>query len=131
MLLAQISSGENFFRFLVALAAFVIVLIATYYVSKWTAGYQKMRMTGRNFEVVDSLRISTNKYLMLVRVGKERYVCVGVGKDELELLGEFSREDVVLFDRESGAKSGREGLDFIDLFASFKSKSQAGERHED
>ena len=131
MLLAQISSGENFFRFLVALGAFIIVIIATYYVSKWTAGYQRARMTGRNFEVVDSLRISTNKYLMLVRVGRERYVCVGVGKDELCMLGDFSREEVVLFDRETGAKSGREGLDFSGLIASFGSKSQAGEHHED
>lgn len=131
MLLAHTSSGENFFRFLVALGAFIIVIIATYYVSKWTAGFQKMRMTGGNFEVVDSLRISTSKYLMLVRIGRERYVCVGVGKDEFEMLGEFSREEVVLFDRESGAKSGREGLDFPGLIASFRSKSQAGEHHED
>lgn len=131
ILLATTSSGENFFRFLVALFAFVVVIIATYFVSKWTAGYQKTRMTGRNFEVIDSLRIATNKYLMLVRVGRDKYFCVGVGKDEMTVLGELSKDEVVLFHRDSDAKSGREGLDFSGLLASFRLKSGTDEEHEE
>ena len=129
--LTAVSHGENFFRFLIALFAFVVVIIATYYVSQWMAGYQRTRMTGRNFEVVDSLRISTSKYLMIVRIGKGRYVCVGVGKDEMTMLGELSEEEVVLFHKDSGVKSGREGLDFSGLLASFRLKSGADEDHEE
>ena len=131
ILLATTSSGENFFRFLVALFAFIVVIIATYFVSKWMAGYQKTRMTNRNFEVIDSLRISTNKYLMIVRVGKDKYYCVGAGKDEFTMLGELSEDEVVLFHKDSNAKSGREGLDFSGLLASFRLKSGADEDHEE
>jgi flagellar protein FliO/FliZ len=114
------SSGENFYRFLVALFAFVIVIIATYYVSKWTAGYQKMRMTNRNFEVIDSLRIGTNKYLMIVRTGTNRYMCVGVGKEEFEMLGELSEDEVIKVNMDSENMSGRESISFSGLLDSFK-----------
>ncbi len=105
----------------------MVVIIATYFVSKWIAGYQKLYMTGRNFEVIDSVRISTNKYLMIVRVGKTRYYSVGVGKDEMVMLGELSEDEVVFFDRNTNAKSGREQMDFAGLIASFRHKYRKDE----
>ncbi len=128
---ATTSSGENLYRFLVALFAFVVVIIATYYVSKWMAGYQKTRMTGHNFEVIDSLRIGTNKYFMLVRVGRNKYYSIGVGKDEMVMLGELSEDEVVLFHKDSDAKSGRERMDFSGLLASFRLKQDSGADHEE
>ncbi len=125
------SSGENFFRFLVALFVFIVVIIATYFVSRWTAGYQKSRLSVRNFEVVDSLRISANKYLMIVRVGREKYYSIGVGKDEMVMLGELSREEVLLPDSDVKAKSGREGMTFFGMLSAFGSQPEKSEHHED
>lgn len=113
--LVATSTSENFFRFLVALAAFVVVIIATFFVSKWIAGYQKLYLTGRNFEVIDSVRIATNKYLMIVRVGKNKYYSVGVGKDEMVMLGELSEDEVVFMNQDKNAKSGREKMSFAGL----------------
>ena len=113
--LVATSTSENFFRFLVALAAFVVVIIATFFVSKWIAGYQKLYLTGRNFEVIDSVRIATNKYLMIVRVGKNKYYSVGVGKDEMVMLGELSEDEVVFMNQDKSAKSGREKMNFAGL----------------
>ena len=79
-------------------------------------------MTGRNFEVIDSVRISANKYLMIVRAGRNKYYSIGVGKDEMVMLGELSEDEVVLFDRKANAKSGREQMDFAGLIASFRHK---------
>jgi flagellar protein FliO/FliZ len=125
------SSGYSFSRFLLALLAFVMVIIATYYVSKWTAGYQKARLSACNFEVVDSMRIASNKYLMIVRVGQNRFFSVGVGKDEMVVLGEHSRDELILKDESSGSKSERESLTFSDLFSSFGRIAKKGEHHED
>ena len=124
------ASGENFFRFLIALLAFIVVLIATYYVSKWTAGYQKTRMTGGNFEIIDSLRISNNKYLMIVRIGRNKYYSVGVGKDEMVMLGELSEEDVVFRNASSKSAWSQGDRFFSELFASFHNMLEKGDDHE-
>ena len=125
------SSGENFFRFLVALFAFIIVLIATYYVSKWTAGYQKAKLSSGNFELIDSMRISSNKYLMIVRIGRSRYFSVGVGKDEMVLLGELSKEELFQDEITSAAKSGRSSQSFAGIVSSLLKSSEKSEHHED
>ena len=130
-LLLWSSSSENFFRFLVALFAFVVVLIATYYVSRWTASYQKARLSASNFEVIDSMRISANKYLMIIRVGRGKYYSVGVGKDEMVMLGELSEDEVILAETDSHAKSGRESLTFSGLLSAFGRSSEKSEHHED
>ena len=129
-LLLLSSSGENFFRFLVALVVFAAILFATYYVTKWTAGYQKNRMSARNFEVIDSVRIGVNKYIMIVRVGRNRYYSVGVGKDELVMLGELLEDEVVLPSSQKTAKSEREAWDFSGLLTSFKQSAKKSEHHE-
>ncbi len=125
------SSGDNFFRFLVALFAFIVVIIATYYVSKWTAGYQKARLSTRNFEVVDTMRIATNKYLMIIRVGRDKYFSVGVGKDEMIMMGEHSKEELFLFDQDAEAKSDREKMTFSGLLSAFGHASEKSGHHED
>lgn len=129
MLLA--SSGHNFIQFLFTLVCFVAILFATYYVSKWIAGYQKTQMSNRNFEIIDSMRVSNNKYIMIVRIGNGRYFAVGVGKDEFTKLGEFSEDEVILFNTDSNSLSGRGSFDFKSLVGSFKQDKETSEHHED
>ncbi|MBR1628476.1 MAG: flagellar biosynthetic protein FliO [Lachnospiraceae bacterium] len=125
------SSGDNFFRFLFALLAFIVVIVATYYVSKWIAGYQKVRLSAGNFEVVDSMRISANKYIMIVRIGRNKFFSVGVGKEEMVVLGEHSEDELIFPDEAPKGKSGREGMSFSDLLSSFSQLTKKGEHHED
>ena len=52
-------SGDSYLQFIVILFIFVIILAATYYVTKWIAGYQKTKSIGNNIEVIETSRIST------------------------------------------------------------------------
>ena len=88
------STGENIFQLIVVVAIFIGVLAITYYATRWIAGYQRALNAGKNFEIVEMQRVAGNHYVMLLRAGKDRFLIVGIGKEELTLLGELSPEEV-------------------------------------
>ncbi len=90
------STGENVFQLFVVIVIFIGVLVLSYYATKWIAGYQRAMNVGKNFEVIEITKIASNHYVMLLRAGSERYFVVGVGKEEVNLLGELSPDEVVL-----------------------------------
>lgn len=98
MLLATTSRADSYLQFLTILLLFVFVLFITFLTTRWIAGYQKSRMQSGNLEVIETTRITSNKYLQLVRAG-EKYLLIGVGKDEIHMLAELSKEELVLTER--------------------------------
>ena len=91
-----VSSAENILRLCFVLFIFVGVLVLTSYATKWIAGYQKTQMSGRNLEIIETMRISSNKYLAVIRAGSGHYYVVGVGKDEITMIGEIPSEELVV-----------------------------------
>ncbi len=72
---------------------FAVVLVATSYVTKWIAGFEKSQSYNHNLRIIETLRITTNKYIQIVKAG-EKYLVIGIGKDEICLLGELSKDEV-------------------------------------
>lgn len=101
MLLATTSRTDSYLQFLTVLLLFVFVLFITFLTTRWIAGYQKSRMQSSNLEVVETTRITSNKYLQLVRAGK-KYVLIGVGKDEIHMLAELSEDELTLTEEAKG-----------------------------
>lgn len=97
MLLALNSTtGLNgFAQFVTVLLIFVGVLFLTYFSTRWIASYQKGRMYSSNITVVETFKITANKYIQIVRIG-ERYFAIAVGKDEVTLLGELKEDELTL-----------------------------------
>ncbi len=77
------------------LLVFIVVLAATYFFTKWMAGFQREKTSTGNIEVIETARISTTKYIQIVRIGS-KYMAIAVGKDEVTSLGEISREDLII-----------------------------------
>ncbi|MCR5272162.1 MAG: flagellar biosynthetic protein FliO [Lachnospiraceae bacterium] len=106
-----VSSGQSFLQVLGLLLIFIAVLAATYFVTRWIAGFEKSRSFNCNLRVVETLRITTNKYVQIVKAGN-KYLVLGIGKDEINLLGELDKDEVdesmgqpsVMFDKESFAQ---------------------------
>ncbi len=105
---------NSYLQFITMLLVFVIVLAATYYFTKWMAGFQKERNLSGNIEVIETARISTTKYIQIVRIGS-KYMAIAVGKDEVTNLGEISREDLI-FKEDSPEDKGS----FKDILDKFK-----------
>ena len=88
------SAGESFFQLIFILIVFVGILALTYYVTKWIAGYQKMQGFNKNLEIIEAIKISSNKYVQIIRAGSDRYFVIALGKDEVVPLGEISSDQL-------------------------------------
>ncbi|MBO5302617.1 MAG: flagellar biosynthetic protein FliO [Lachnospiraceae bacterium] len=87
------SSFENILRLISVLVIFVFVLFLTYITTRWIANYQKEHSFNRNLEVVETLKITPNKYIQIVRAGEE-YLVIAIGKDEVQLLTRLTKEQL-------------------------------------
>ncbi len=88
------STGESIFQLLVVLFCFVIVLALTYYTTRWIAGYQKSHSFHKNLAVVETLKLTNNKFIQLIQVGKDTYYVIAIGKDEISFLGQVDQEQL-------------------------------------
>ena len=95
MLLALDSSNgiNSFAQFLTVLIIFVGVLALTYFTTRWVASYQKGKMMSGNIQVLETFKITQNKYIQLVRIGGH-YYAIAIGKDTITLLGELKEEEI-------------------------------------
>ena len=86
-----VSSLESFLQLIGVLLIFVVVLFVTYFATRWMAGYQKAHTYNKNLRIIDTIRIGTNKLVCIIQAGR-KYLVVGIGKEEIRLLGELAEE---------------------------------------
>jgi flagellar protein FliO/FliZ len=87
------SSFESFLQLIWVLLIFIFVLAITYFTTRWIGGYQKAHSNNKNLAVVETIRVGNNKMICIVRAGI-KYLVVSVGKDEVHLLAELSKEEL-------------------------------------
>lgn len=105
MTLTMSSSIDMVAQFLTLVIIFVFVLAATYMTTRWIANYQKERSVNNNFEIIEILKLTANKYIEIVRCG-EKYLAIAVCKDTVTLLCELSREQLSLDESKSFQNKG-------------------------
>ena len=108
---------DSYLQFISVLIIFVLVLGATLYVTKWIANYQKGSASSKNIEIIDTCKISTNKYVQIIRIG-HRYISVAVSNDQVTNLGEVDPDELLL-EAESG-----ETLGFKEIFDKIKGEKK-------
>lgn len=113
MLLTGAGSMDSYLQFITVLILFVLVLVITYVTTRWIAGYQKGKAAGSNMEVMETLRVTGNKYLQIVRVGN-KYMVIAIGKDEIHMLTEIAEDDLIWKD------SREQELNFNAILEKFK-----------
>ena len=93
MILALSDRAESFTQFLTVILVFLLVLALTYFTTWFVGNYQKARSVNRNFEVIETYRITNGKYLQIVKIG-EKYMVIGIGKDNITSICELSADDI-------------------------------------
>ena len=63
--------------------------------------YQKMQGYNRNLEIIETLRITNNKFLQIVRVA-DKYIVIGIGKDEVSMITEIDGDELLKVSAEKG-----------------------------
>jgi flagellar protein FliO/FliZ len=114
IILTAVGTLDSFVQFITILLLFLFVLVITYVVTRWVSGVQKIQMTGKNMELVETMRISNSKYLQIVRAG-EKYLVIAVCKDTVTMLTELSVDEVSL-----GSKNEVNGLSFREIMDKVK-----------
>jgi len=124
MILAASGSLMNsVIELVTVLVIFLFVLALTYYVTRWIAGYQRTKTAQGNLCVVEVIRVSGNQYIQIVRAGTDKYLVIGVGKEQMTLLATLTKEEL----REMPEAAGRgvkAGESFSDIL------ERLGKKHE-
>lgn len=116
---------DSFAQFITVFIIFIFVLVMTYGVTRWISKYQKTQYIGTNLEVIETSRLTANKYLQIVRAGN-KYIVIAVCKDTVTMLTELSEEEVKFQE-----VSSNETLDFKTVLASFKGKKPVTDSKDD
>ena len=116
MLLSMTSGLDSIVQFITILFIFAFILAITWVSTRYIAGIQKEQYKTGNMELVETLRISNNKYLQIVRVGS-KYFCMAVCKETVTMLGEIQKEDMVFNENNLNA-----GMDFQKILEKVKRK---------
>lgn len=106
------SMGNGIAQFITVTLIFVFVLAITYFTTRWMGSYQKKRMSYGNIKIIESMRLSNNKILEIVKAG-DKCVLIAVCKDTVTYLGEVD-ENTLEF-KEHGTKES-----FGSVFNRFK-----------
>lgn len=102
MLLTVSSSMNSYLQFLTVLIIFVFVLAVTWFFTRWMANLQKGRTYGSNIEVIETYKITANKYIQIIKTG-DKYLAIGIGKDTITMLAEIPAEQIQLSDKTGDA----------------------------
>ena len=112
MLITTFNKTDSVVQFLTLLIIFVFVIAITYVTVKWTSKIQQGQSKYSNIEIVETKRITNNKYLQIVKAG-DKYLLIGIGKDEINLITELQEEELLLRGFEDSSFSFAQVLDKI------------------
>lgn len=96
MAFLKISSGtiDSIAQLISMILIFIFVLALTYFTTRFVGSYQKNKMAGSNVNVLETFRISNNKYIQIIKIGK-KYFAIAVCKDTITYLCELDGEDLI------------------------------------
>ena len=122
MALLEISSGwESFFQLIGVLLIFLFVLVLTYLVTKWIAGYQQGITCNKNIRIIETFQVNNTKFIQIIQVGK-KYLVISVCKDTINLLTELTEDQLTYFPSIEDRKEVNVNESFQEILNSLKKK---------
>lgn len=97
-------SDNSVVQFITVTLIFVLVLAITYFTTRWVGSYQKKHMSYGNIKIIESMRLSGNKVLEVVKVGDKSFL-IAVCKDTVTCIGEVNEDTMELNEPESAGES--------------------------
>lgn len=86
---------DDILQFITIFIIFIFVVLVTYFTIKWISNFQKSNAYGKNIEMLESARISNNKYIQIVKIGKD-YLALAICKDTVTVINKMSEEELKL-----------------------------------
>lgn len=93
--ISQSSRIESIWQLISVSMIFLIVLGLSYYTTRWISKIQKKQSFHKNIEVIETFKITTNKYIQIIRTG-EKYLVIAIAKDNISMLAELDEQQLNL-----------------------------------
>ncbi len=84
---------ENILRLIAAILVFVLVLALSYFVTRWIGKFQQGITPNSNITVLETFKVTTNKYLQVIKVG-EVYMVIAICKDSITMLTRLEESEL-------------------------------------
>ena len=101
----------------------ILVLVLAFYATRWIARYQNNTLAEKNnIQFIESYRVGGNKMVAIAKIGV-RYFALGIGKDEIHVIGELHEDELKLTDVERFTKNSKNAsrkLSFQDVLSNMK-----------
>lgn len=89
------STLASLFKLIALLIVFILILVASYFFTKWYAKAGMTRIKSGNIQVVESFPIAQGKQISILKIG-EKYIAVAVCKEQITFLTELTEEQLSL-----------------------------------
>ncbi len=110
--------GDSSWLQLVGLVFILIaILFAAYYTSKLVGKFSIGQLKNSNFHVIDTYRISPNKFLQIIKVGN-KFIVISVSKEHVQFITELDESEVFIRDTQS-----KENMSFKQIFEKIRNKA--------
>ncbi len=86
---------DSVIQLITLILIFAFVLAITYFATRWVANIQKTKQAGSNVKVIETMRISSSKYIQIVKIGNECFA-IAVCKDTVTYLCPVKEEDLII-----------------------------------
>lgn len=101
----------------------ILVLVLAFYATRWIARYQNNTLAEKNnIQFIESYRVGGNKMVAIAKIGT-RYFALGIGKDEIHVIGELDEDELKLSNMERFAKESKDAprkLSFHEVLSNMK-----------
>ncbi len=111
------SSIGSFVDLITISIVFIFILLLAFFFTRWLGKTQANLGKNKNIQVLEIYRISQTKLIEIVKIGN-KYIAVGVSKDNMEFLCELDKDDIV-FPAETMNTSS-----FQDIFYKLKNNAE-------
>lgn len=115
---------SNVLQMLAVLLVFVVVLVITYYATKWLAKSGAIQPQSSNIKVVETFKIAPNKYIQIVKLGT-KYYSIGVTKENITFLTPLDEEQLDFTE-----KAINQQIPFKDVLSRFAKAKRSDETDE-
>lgn len=110
------SSRDSLLQLLGLLVLFVVILAACYFVTRWIASAGSGMVSASNIKVIETYKITTNKYIQIVKIAGE-YMAIAISRDNITFLCKLDEENI-----NTMPVKAMEFASFKDILAKVKNK---------
>ena len=111
VMIIKFSMLASFIKMILLLILFILILVASYYVTRWYGKSGFVNKRTQNISVVESFQLSPGKLIYIVKIGN-KYIAMAGTKEQMCFLAELDSEELDFEMKQVG-----EAAPFSDIFS--------------